>query len=550
MLKGVALAAALTVWAGSALAATNLIPGKITVVKPGKLAKMVAKPISPALFPLPASVTTGTVQFFDTGTAGNEDTYAASAGTWTGLGNPAGSKGWKYKGTKTAGDPCVVVLIKEKVIKAVCKGADVTVDGIVAGDLGIIITTDADTYCASFGGTTVKNQPGLVKRKNAPAPLSCPAPAVATTTSTSTSTTTSSTVATCCGAERITLKSSVGSLQVDNLPTFTFPANVTTIMDTSAPVVGLPECKHNVIVPAGGFTVPNYDIALLNFCSSVTVLGCESGSGEGKGSLWDGGGSTPALTGVQKDADTSDGVCDASYTGPGTCLFSGGSCVQDPNCPTNACVAGTCTLSGGVCSIIVACPQNSCSSNCDFGPGGVGANTLGKIQTTRSAGGTSGVRSVLDIPVHSLTWSDSLCSPQTNPGCCTGSNYNPADGDVLSTEFDFILSPTTGNATGAFTDLNGDACKRAGSGFDTAAPGADGPKTLNGSPAAGPCCTVGQASTVVSVGIGFAGAGPLYDLGFKSTIPNTVASCGAPAAGDCTITTDPCLGSPSGAFID
>jgi hypothetical protein len=530
MLKGVALAVALAVWAGPALAATNLIPGKIAIVKPTKLAKLVAKPISPSLFPLPsANVTTATVQFFDTLTPGNEDTYAASAGTWTGLGNPAGSKGWKYKGTKTAGDPCVVILFKEKVIKAVCKGADVTVDGVIAGDLGIVITTNADTYCASFGGTTVKNQVGLVKRKSAPAPLSCPSPAVATTTSTSTSTTTTSSIPACCGAERITLTSSVGTLQVDNLPPFVFPANVTTIMDTTAPVIGLPDCKHDVIIPAGGFVVPNFDITALNYCSSVTVNGCESGGADGKGALWDGGGTAGlAMTGVRKDGDTSDGICDATFT-PGTCV--GGSNNGNPCAVAGDCPGGTCT-----------------GSNCTVA--GVGSNTLGRIQTTRSLSPGGGVRSAVDVPVHSLTWSDSACSPQLTPGCCTASNYNPADGDLPVTEFDFILSPTTGSATGAFTDLNADGCRLAGAGFDNAPPGNAGPKTLTGTPAAGPCCTVGQATTVVSVGTAFSGGGPLYDLGFKSTIPNTVASCGVPVGGSCTITTDPCLGSPNGAFLD
>ena len=135
-----------------------------------------------------------------------------------------------------------------------------------------------------------------------------------------------------------------------------------------------------------------------------------------------------------------------------------------------------------------------------------------------------------------------MCSPLTSPGCCPGSDYNPADGDLLITEFDFILSPTTDVASSAFVDKNGDGCKRSGSGFDTAAPGPDGPKSLTGTPATGPCCAVGQPTTVVSVGVGFSGGGPLYDLGFKSTIPNTVSACGAySSASPCTDpTTDPC----------
>ena len=59
--------------------------------------------------------------------------------------------------------------------------------------------------------------------------------------------------------------------------------------------------------------------------------------------------------------------------------------------------------------------------------------------------------------------------------------------------------------------------------------------------AAGPCCVVGQATTVVSVGVGFSGGAPLFDLGFKSTIPNTVSECGTVGSESCVVTTDPCL---------
>jgi hypothetical protein len=88
---------------------------------------------------------------------------------------------------------------------------------------------------------------------------------------------------------------------VDSLPPFVFPANVMTVMDSSAPTIGLPTCQHNVIVPSGGFVVPNYDITALNYCSMVTANGCESGGGFGKGKLWDGGGTAGlATTGIRK----------------------------------------------------------------------------------------------------------------------------------------------------------------------------------------------------------------------------------------------------------
>jgi hypothetical protein len=164
---------------GLALAADNLIPGKITVVKAGKLAKIVAKPTT--LFTLPgAAPTGGSVRLKDLGSPGTgTNTFNLVGAGWKGLGNPAGSKGYKYKGSGSPGDACKVVLIKEKVIKAVCKGTDVTLTGTAAFD-GVaswqIDTGAGDRYCAELGGTEIKNQIGLLKRKDAAAPGGCASP--------------------------------------------------------------------------------------------------------------------------------------------------------------------------------------------------------------------------------------------------------------------------------------------------------------------------------------------------------------------------------------
>jgi hypothetical protein len=295
-------------------------------------------------------------------------------------------------------------------------------------------------------------------------------------------------------------------------------------MDVAASSSGAPNCEHPVNVGAGNFFVPNFDLAALNYCSSVTPIGCDVGTGFGNGKLWDGNGAAGvALTNVTAVGDSADGVCDTTVVTLGTCaggVNAGLPCASNgpPDCP-----ASLCTGSSG-CTTATA-----------------GGNTDGDIDRTVAVSAGGGVRSLLDIKVHSLTWSDSVCSPAVTAGCCPGSNYNPADGDLPITEFDFILRPTTGTATSQFVDKNANICKRAGSGFDNAAPGPDGPKSLTGTPAAGPCCVVGQATTVVSVGIGFSGGAPLYDLGFQSTIPNTVASCGAfVPGGTCTPSTDPC----------
>src|SRR5262249_33905633 len=135
------------------------------------------------------------------------------------------------------------------------------------------------------------------------------------TTTTSTTSTTSTSLGPCvpapsgdgcCGAEQIMLISSAGTLQVDNLPPFPFPTGVTTTMNSGpacAASGASPTCRHEVIVPAGGFAVPNFDIPALNYCSSVIDRHCESGTGEGAGQLWDGHAPVGALTNITKNAD-------------------------------------------------------------------------------------------------------------------------------------------------------------------------------------------------------------------------------------------------------
>ncbi|MGH2688986.1 MAG: hypothetical protein ACRDKW_09300, partial [Actinomycetota bacterium] len=132
------------------------------------------------------------------------NTYTLSPGGWKGLGSPAGTKGYKYKGTGTVGDPCRVVLVKQKVVKAVCRGAGVTLANPFIGDVGIelAVGTDTKSYCARFGGPVIRNDAALTKRKSAPAPGACPTVSTPTTTSSSVitaSTTSTSVGGVCCG---------------------------------------------------------------------------------------------------------------------------------------------------------------------------------------------------------------------------------------------------------------------------------------------------------------------------------------------------------------
>jgi hypothetical protein len=179
-----------SVTAITALAADVPIPGKVAVVKSGKLAKVVSKATTPFPLPAPGSAADPTqsgaaLTFFDTDFPGaGSVTFTLDKTGWLGLGKPAGSKGYKYKGKDDVEDSdpkgtCKSVLLKDSVIKAVCKGTAVILTTPFVGAAGVTLGLPAGSvastrYCAEIGGDEIKNDGKLMKRKDAPAPVSCP----------------------------------------------------------------------------------------------------------------------------------------------------------------------------------------------------------------------------------------------------------------------------------------------------------------------------------------------------------------------------------------
>jgi hypothetical protein len=167
--------------AGPARAFDEGMPGKLILVKPGRFAKFIAKPASGDTFALPSGASSpltggGQLRFFKGNRA---DTFELPVQPprlgWKGLGNPPGIKGFKYKGAGTTSDPCKVVLIKEKIVKGLCKGGSIKLDPPATGDVGILLTVGSTpmTYLALWGGDTIKNTAEQLKRKDAPAPPAC-----------------------------------------------------------------------------------------------------------------------------------------------------------------------------------------------------------------------------------------------------------------------------------------------------------------------------------------------------------------------------------------
>ena len=179
--------------AAVAHAEDELIPGQLHEVRPGQLAQLVTWPTR-GRFDLPAgdpSVTGGSLQIVDTGGASPSMTVALPAANWRGLGKPAGSLGWEYRGAGTASDPCSYGLVSPFLLGFVCKGAGVTLAPPFAGTLAIVFTVNGSRYSAEFGGKTLRNDRKVLKRIHAKPPFACHEDGGGSTTSTSSTSSTS-----------------------------------------------------------------------------------------------------------------------------------------------------------------------------------------------------------------------------------------------------------------------------------------------------------------------------------------------------------------------
>jgi hypothetical protein len=183
--QGIIIAGIITA-AVSGRAADIPIPAKAGLVKPGKLAKVVSKNAVALPLPAPGSAEDPTIAgadltIFDTEFLGaGRITFTLGAAGWTGLGKPAGSRGYRYNGKADGAGPCATVLLKPTVVKALCKGTAVTLTPPFASTAGVVLGLPAGTastrYCAELGGTEKRNDATMLKRIDAPAPLGCPTP--------------------------------------------------------------------------------------------------------------------------------------------------------------------------------------------------------------------------------------------------------------------------------------------------------------------------------------------------------------------------------------
>jgi hypothetical protein len=161
----------------------ELMPCKILVIKAAPaaggqgLTKFVCKPPPGGAFALPSAEAAPTGSFLgvsvNTVPPGNSSFYPTAC---TGLGNPAGSKGYKCRFLPNF----PAVLVKTNVVKGVAKLDIPQAFGVAqpfAADLAIRLVsegTDTKNYCARFPlASALRNDASEFIARDAPAPVEC-----------------------------------------------------------------------------------------------------------------------------------------------------------------------------------------------------------------------------------------------------------------------------------------------------------------------------------------------------------------------------------------
>jgi len=180
MTRGTVLAL-LVALAAPAAAADELLAGGSLVVRSGALARVVARPAPGGHLALPGPANDPTLggaelRIFDLAPGGaGDDAYVLPAAGWKRRGSADAPRRYRYRGRGTAEDPCRLVLLEPRLVKAVCRGSAVTLAPPFVGEVAVILSVGAARarYCATFGGTTLQNRAGGARRRGARIPVEC-----------------------------------------------------------------------------------------------------------------------------------------------------------------------------------------------------------------------------------------------------------------------------------------------------------------------------------------------------------------------------------------
>ena len=92
------------------------------------------------------------------------------ASGWMRLGTH-GTRGYRYRGAGGDADPCRSVVVSRQHVSAICRGRAINLALPASGEIFVqlAIGEGGQRFCASFGGTTVRNSARMLLRRDAPA---------------------------------------------------------------------------------------------------------------------------------------------------------------------------------------------------------------------------------------------------------------------------------------------------------------------------------------------------------------------------------------------
>ena len=165
---------AATMLAGPAYAAIHMVPGKRIVARSGGSERLVFVTTTPTLT-VPARggpddpLLVGAVLQVINPTTQEFANLPLPAANWTV--NGAGTT-YRYRGR--VGTVRSVLLRAGRRLRIQSRGVGITLDETAQGSLGLNLVSGAQQYCAVFGGSVLRDEPGRFVARGAPAPATCP----------------------------------------------------------------------------------------------------------------------------------------------------------------------------------------------------------------------------------------------------------------------------------------------------------------------------------------------------------------------------------------
>jgi hypothetical protein len=313
--------------------------------------------------PLPASADdpriAGATLVVTSGNTSASATFDLPAATWRM--NGSGTV-FSYRNLQAPAGPSAVKVARIRngsLIKVTGKGTGIALNGS-QGSIDLVLTSGTRRYCASFGGSIVRDETNRFIARNAPPPAACPGPPPTTsTTNTTVPTTSSSSVST---TTSTTVSTTTSTLAASCPPPATALGNAGFTIVAGTPNCGGPGLVPNSSAPTTGAIYDGNNVKLADLGLGCFYAGDGLSNALPSSQLVSG---TKNYLGLGTVNGTAFTLTASSGTGPLDC--SRGADFQNQHCYNGA--PGTNGM--GLCAVDTDCgsDQDYClpTANCYFG---------------------------------------------------------------------------------------------------------------------------------------------------------------------------------------